>query len=179
MPTLRLICLLSASLFFLSTSSCVDVIVTPINMSAHVAIRRDWARRPAGLSPGFSDVVKRMNSASCQDRLFVSWTAHVGWEVNPKNAEWGGTTRQIEHTVGHIAEYRIDATTGEATLISDKELWWCNETNTISVATDCSVVGLLCRSKQEADDVPGTIDYVTIKKKCRERPSIRRRVEYE
>ena len=72
------------------------------------------------------------------------------------NAVWG-TALNLELNVGHIAEYTID-TAGEATLISDTELSYCNETAEISVAPDCSVLGVLCRSTMEVFTSTGFVE---------------------
>ena len=103
---------------------------------------------PSGACDGACNPVRKMYSASCQDRLFVAWTAHTGWVQNAQYFASSGL--YDETTVMHISEYTIDASTSAATLVTDKEISYCFEAGEIYAAPDCSVVGALCRSSAEA-----------------------------
>ena len=92
-------------------------------------------------------MIKRMFSASCLDRFFVSWTAHTGFAAGR------------ETTLMHISEYTIDPATSQATFISDKEFSYCTEPGQIYVSSDCNVVSVLCRSPHEAAEI-GAYDFV-------------------
>ena len=155
----------------LSTCHSLTYEVTNFTMTSPVGIRRDWSRRPSGLQGANSQVVKRMYSASCrtagQDRLYVGWSAHSGWVdcLTPDcNIQHPHCTPncglKIEITEAHISEYQIDATSGAVTQISDTALAGFTEPGELSVAPDCSVIGMLARTPQTASH-PGAIDFVT------------------
>ena len=114
-------CLLSLCLSI--AHAALKVTVTEHAMGASFSRARPWTVRVSGWCGADCKTLRRIHSASCKDRLFVAWTAHTSWTPNLQYPE---QELQDEVTVGHMAEFAIDAN-GSAALVSDRALSWCNE----------------------------------------------------
>ncbi|GMH73458.1 hypothetical protein TrST_g10908, partial [Triparma strigata] len=137
--------------------SAFVVKTTDVEMYSKMALARPWKWRVSGLSGALPETVRRMQSATCGDKLFVGWTAHESWSPNE---EFPDQNLFVENTVGHLSEYDIDPSTGIATLVSDQGFEYCNEMGDVTVSSDCSVKAVLCRSSLEPDEISGATDWM-------------------
>jgi len=139
------------------SNAAFTVVTTKIDLGANFAMARPWKWRVSGLVGVHSKTVRRMQSASCGDKLFVAFTAHKSWSPNQ---EFPDQHLFDENTVGHIAEYNIDPSTGIATLVSDQAFGYCNEMGDVTVSTDCTIRAVLCRSSLEPNEIEGATDWM-------------------
>jgi len=134
------------------------------------AMQHGWSIHLSGQTRGRVAAPRAIQSATCtpagqsEERMIIAWDEHMGWTKGRYDGPIfvadasGGFYQQSSR--GRVTELNIKAD-GSTTLVSDTALDLCMEMGEVTASSDCSVIGVLCRSKSPPAEVTGAIDLIT------------------
>jgi len=127
-----------------------------------------WTQHLSGRVRGRMFAPRRISTTSCtppggKERLIVAWDSLAAWTKGRYEGPVfiadpaGGFYMPV--TEGRLTELEVN-TDHTTSLLADTQYELCDEMGGLTAAADCSVIGVLCRSKSKPADVPGAVDFV-------------------